>query len=90
MVLERQNMSKRPRISVFRSNKYIYCQIIDDETGKTLVAASGKQPSQVGRILAQKALKKGIKKVWFDRGRYKYHGRVKALAEEARKGGLKF
>ena len=100
-------MNKRPRLSVFRSNQYIYAQIIDDSQGKTLVAASGKnlklsvsvlpkkhskteRASLVGEILAKKALKKGIKKVWFDRGHYQYHGRIKALAEAARKGGLDF
>lgn len=83
-------MNKRLRLSVFRSNKYIYSQIIDDEKGATLVAARGKQPLEVGKILAKKATKLGIKKVWFDRRRYKYHGRVKALAEGARKGGLEF
>lgn len=94
---------KRPRIAVFRSNKYLYAQIIDDQKGHTLVAASdqGLEPaalkktkteraSMVGEILAKKALKKKIKEVWFDRRQYKYHGRVKALAEAARKGGLSF
>ncbi len=84
----------RPRLSVFRSNKYIYAQLIDDIKGETLAAASGgagvAAASEVGGILAGKALKSGIKKVVFDRGGYKYHGRVKALAEGARKGGLKF
>lgn len=95
--------AKRPRISVFRSNRYIYAQIINDEKGETLVAASTfdlkrdskKKPKterarQVGKILAQKALKMGIKKVVFDRDGYKYHGRVKALALGAREGGLVF
>lgn len=130
----------RPRLSVFRSNRHIYAQIINDEKGKTLVAASeadlsnlkadGKHAALktlkgtgntententasvssgnsvssvlqkkhlktdramlVGQLLAKKALKKGIKKVVFDRGSYKYHGRVKALAEGARESGLKF
>lgn len=94
--------TKRPRLTVFRSNKYTYAQIIDDEKGVTLVAASEKEAvkrsskkqtktnraSAVGEILAQKALKKGIKKVSFDRGPYKYHGRIKALAEAVRKKGL--
>ncbi len=95
----------RPRLSVFRSNKHIYAQIIDDEAGHTLVAAStrskelagkleGKtkieQAQLVGQLLAEKALKANIEQVVFDRNGYKYHGRVKALAEGARKGGLKF
>lgn len=95
----------RLRLSVFRSAKYIYGQIIDDKKGQTLVAASDvamKQSSnrviknkterarEVGKILAELALKKGIETVVFDRGRFKYHGRVKALAEGAREGGLKF
>lgn len=95
-------MNKRPRISVFRSNKYIYAQIIDDQRGVSLVSASEaqlkkekkspktKRAELVGKILAEKAIKKGIKKVRFDRRKYKYHGRVKALAERAKKGGLKF
>jgi len=97
---------KRLRLAVFRSNKYIYAQIIDDERGHTLVAASDlgdlrnlsnlsdlgnlEKAREVGKILAKKALKKGIEYVWFDRRKYKYHGRVKALAEGAREGGLKF
>lgn len=93
---------KRLRLAVFRSNKYIYAQIVDDEKGHTLVAAcdreiksSGKllktkKAQLTGKLLAEKALKRGIKTVWFDRRDYKYHGRVKALAEGAREGGLKF
>ena len=91
---------ERPRLCVFRSLKHIYAQIIDD----TIVAAStleipkeqlaGKtkveQAYMVGKLIAEKALKKGITKVVFDRGGYKYHGRVKALAEGAREGGLLF
>lgn len=93
----------RPRLSVFRSNKAIYAQIIDDQKSKTLVSASSLNLSQeeqkltksekafkVGQTLAQKALKAKIKKVVFDRRAYKYHGRVKALADGARKGGLQF
>ncbi|MFZ5365676.1 MAG: 50S ribosomal protein L18 [Patescibacteria group bacterium] len=93
----------RLRLSVFRSNKYIYGQIIDDEEGQTLVAVNDlsnlsdlgnlskiERSRQVGKLLAEEALKKGIKKVYFDRGRFKYHGRVKALAEGAREGGLEF
>jgi len=91
---------KRLRLAVFRSNKYIYAQIIDDEKGHTLVAASDlsnlsdlsrlEKAREVGKILAKKALEKGIEYVWFDRRKYKYHGRVKALAKGAREGGLKF
>lgn len=92
--------AKRPRLSVFRSNKHIYAQLIDDEAGETLLAVSdidfGESGSnkdtafKVGKGLAEKALKKDIKKVVFDRSGYKYHGRVKSLAEGAREGGLKF
>lgn len=90
--------AQRPRLSVFRSNKRIYAQLIDDEAGKTLVAERERELGKgtkteraglVGEKLAQKAIKKGIKTVVFDRGPYRYHGRVKALAEGARKGGLK-
>jgi large subunit ribosomal protein L18 len=91
---------ERPRISVFRSNKYIYGQLIDDRTGRTLVAASSRntggegnkteQARLVGKALAEKALAANINTVVFDRGGYLYHGRVKALAEGAREGGLKF
>lgn len=110
-----------PRLSVFRSSKHIYAQLINDEKGKTLVASSDQEflkpsvkarqsskskkesPSlkekkagkvavayRVGKLIAQKALKMEVTKVIFDRGGYKYHGRVKALAEGAREGGLKF
>lgn len=86
--------AKCPRLSVFRSGKHIYAQLINDIKGETLVAASGganvAAASEVGKALAEKALKLGIKTAVFDRGGYKYHGRVKALAEGARKGGLKF
>lgn len=102
-----KRFGQKVRLSVFRSQKLIYAQIINDEKGETLVSASEKdlknvgaipcgRPSkigkafQVGQILAKKALKKKIKQVYFDRGSYKYHGRVKALAEGARKGGLEF
>lgn len=84
----------RPRLSVFRSNKHIYAQLIDDLEGETLAAASGgadiSAAAEVGKDLAKKALKSGIKKIVFDRGGYKYHGRVKAVAEAAREGGLEF
>lgn len=81
-----------PRLCVFRSSKYIYAQIIDDEKGKTLVAVSGKLASadKVGKSIAKKTIEKKISKVVFDRGGYKYHGRVKALADGARDAGLKF
>jgi len=96
---------ERPRLAVFRSLTHIYVQVIDDSSGHTLVAASdleadvrsqrdGKKKSQiaekVGDTIARKAVEKGIKTVVFERGGYKYHGRVKALAEAARKGGLSF
>ncbi len=94
--------SSRPRLSVFRSLRHIYAQIIDDEMGKTLVAASDKSlkvtekmgkikiAEMVGEDLAKKALSKKIKKVGFDKGASRFHGRVKAVAEGARKGGLDF
>ena|SRR5690606_30392636 len=92
----------RPRLSVFRSSKNIYAQIIDDERGVTLAAAStlegeNKQKgsdkdaaARVGALLAQRAIEKGVKDVVFDRGGYIYHGRVKALADAAREAGLNF
>ena len=92
---------QRPRLSVFRSASHIYAQLIDDENGRTLahvsslkLASSGMKKidvaKRVGEELAAAAKKKGIEKVSFDRGGYAYHGRVKALAEGARAGGLKF
>lgn len=83
---------KVPRLCIFRSNKYIYAQLIDDERGKTLASAKGKfsGAKKVGREVAKKAAEKKINKVVFDKGGYKYHGRVKALADGAREGGLKF
>jgi large subunit ribosomal protein L18 len=93
----------RPRLSVFRSGKHIYAQVIDDRARETLAAAStnekeGKQPktwnveaaSTVGKKIAERALAKGVKQVVFDRGGYIYHGRIKALADAAREGGLEF
>ena len=95
----------RPRLCVFRSLKYMYAQIVDDSVGHTLVSASsldseirnkmaGKTKTEnaelIGSVVAQRALNKGINRVAFDRGGYKYHGRVKALAEGARKAGLEF
>lgn len=93
--------TQRPRLSIFRSNKYIYAQIIDDSAGKTLVAASEKElkndkmtkiqvAEEIGKSIAQKAAKKKVNSVVFDKGAYRYHGRVKALAESARKEGLIF
>jgi large subunit ribosomal protein L18 len=86
--------ASRPRLSVYKSNKYIYAQLIDDIKGKTLVSSKGlkdiKNASSVGEDLAAKAKAKKIKKVVFDRNGYIYHGRVKSLAEGARKGGLQF
>ena len=94
--------AEQPRLAVFRSNKEIYAQIINDATGATLVSASSKQKdikakgtktevaAIVGKAIAEKAVKAGIETISFDRGGYLYHGRVKALAEAAREGGLKF
>jgi large subunit ribosomal protein L18 len=88
---------EKPRLCVFRSAKHIYAQIIDDERGKTMVSASDLElkkvkdkAKEVGKLIAKKALEKKIEKVIFDRGGYNYHGKVKALAEGAREGGLKF
>ena len=91
--------AERPRMSVFRSNKQIYVQVINDTEGKTIVAASSlgmetmpkiQQAEKVGELIAAKALEAGVKAVVFDRNGYLYHGRVKSLADAARKGGLKF
>ncbi len=91
--------AERPRMSVFRSNKGIYVQLIDDLEGRTLAAASSKGISEgtkteiaakVGEAIAKKAIELGIAAVVFDRNGYLFHGRVKSLAEGARKGGLKF
>ena len=95
----------KPRLCVFRSLKYIYAQVVDDSIGHTLASASSLDPEirdkiaaktktegaeLVGSVVAQRAMDKGIRQVAFDRGGYKYHGRVKALAEAARKSGLEF
>jgi large subunit ribosomal protein L18 len=92
----------RPRLAVFRSVKHIYAQVIDDSVGHTLAAASSNEKSgiksggnvagakAVGKLLAERAKEKGVKSVVFDRGGYLYHGRVKALADAAREGGLQF
>ena len=94
--------AERPRLSVFRSEKNIYAQIIDDVAGNTLVAASTVEKAfegnggnmdaakKIGALVAERALQKGIEEVVFDRGGYIYHGRVQELAEGAREGGLKF
>jgi large subunit ribosomal protein L18 len=96
---------EQPRLCIFRSLRAIYAQVIDDDRGHTLVAASSLESRQenggpphpktsasaaVGKLIAERALAQGIGQVVFDRGGYKYHGRVKALAEAAREGGLKF
>jgi large subunit ribosomal protein L18 len=83
-------LSKLPRLTVFRSNRYIYAQVIDDNRGVTLAASSGKEPAEAGALIAQNANANKITNVVFDRGPYKFHGRVKALAEGARRSGLKF
>jgi large subunit ribosomal protein L18 len=90
----------KPRLSVFRSNKAIYAQVIDDSNGTTIVSASSatlkdkvtkvEASTIVGKIIAEKAMAAGITEVVFDRGGYLYHGRIKSLAEGAREGGLKF
>lgn len=86
--------SSVPRLYVFRSNKYLYAQIIDDETGRVIVGNSGKKTVKdsfsIGETIAKRAADSGIEKVIFDRGGYKYHGRIKALADGARRAGLKF
>ena len=101
----RRSAGGRPRLSVFRSSKHIYAQVIDDQKGETLASASSLEKDMrtttntganidaaraVGKLLAERAVKKGIKEVVFDRGGYLYHGRVKALADAARESGLSF
>jgi large subunit ribosomal protein L18 len=92
----------RPRLAVFRSNRYIYAQVIDDDAGRTLAAASSQEKklrdktlstdtaAEVGKLIAARAEEAGVNAVVFDRGGFPYHGRVKALADAAREGGLKF
>ncbi|MDT0295506.1 50S ribosomal protein L18 [Mesonia ostreae] len=94
--------ASKPRLSVYRSNKEIYAQVVDDVSGKTLAAASSRDKgittegtknevsAAVGKLIADKAAKAGVEAITFDRGGYLYHGRVKSLAEGAREGGLKF
>ncbi len=101
----RRTSTGRPRLSVFRSSKHIYAQVIDDLKGVTLASASSLEKSlrdggktgadidaatAVGKLVAERAVKNGVKEVVFDRGQYLYHGRVKALADAAREGGLSF
>ncbi len=101
----RQKGAGRPRLSVFRSSKHIYAQVIDDDAGRTLASASSLDQSlreslktgadkaaaaAVGKLVAERAKEAGVTKVVFDRGAYLYHGRVKALADAAREGGLDF
>jgi len=100
-----EGIASQPRLCVFRSLNHIYAQVIDDSAGKTLVSVSTLEPTLksesnrasktrkaelAGSLLTRRAAEKGIKRVVFDRGGYQYHGRVKALAETARKGGLEF
>jgi large subunit ribosomal protein L18 len=98
-----QNAGGRPRLSVFRSGRHIYAQVIDDLAGATVASASTNEKGTkvakswnieaakvVGKLVAERAVAKGVKQVVFDRGGYIYHGRVKALAEAAREGGLEF
>ena len=82
--------TQRMRLSVFRSNKFIYAQVIDDVKGHTLAHAKGKDAKEVGTKVAEAAKKAKVLKVSFDRRKYKYHGKVKILAEAAREGGLDF
>src|ERR1022692_3778653 len=91
--------TERPRLNVYRSLNHIYAQVIDDQTGQTLVSASTIKmktggnvaaAKEIGKAVAEKAVEKGIKKVVFDRGGYLYHGRIKALADAAREAGLEF
>jgi large subunit ribosomal protein L18 len=99
----KRSANGRPRLSVFRSSKHIYAQVIDDLKGETLAAASSMEKdlrsktgadkdaaAAVGKLVAERAVQGGVKEVIFDRGQYLYHGRVKALADAAREGGLSF
>ena len=95
-----QGTAQQPRLNIFRSNRYIYAQLIDDENGHTLASASSYEPAvanegsksdqakAVGKLIAERAQAAGIERALFDRGGYLYHGRVKSLAEGAREGGL--
>jgi len=101
----RRSAAGRPRLSVYRSNQHIYAQVVDDESGNTVASASTlekevrgpgqysekkQSAAEVGKLIAERAAEKGVKSVIFDRGNKKYHGRVAALAEAAREGGLEF
>ena len=101
----RKNSAGRPRLSVHRSSKHIYAQVIDDAAGRTVAAASSLDKelkaqhksgadkaaaANVGKLIAERAVKAGVKEVVFDRGGYMFHGRIKALADAAREGGLSF
>ena len=97
-----QGTNIKPRLAVFRSNKYIYAQVIDDDSGRTIASASSKESAvkgktltvdtatEVGTLVGARAKDAGVSAVAFDRGGFKYHGRIKALADAARKSGLKF
>ncbi|MGA2967866.1 MAG: 50S ribosomal protein L18 [Candidatus Levyibacteriota bacterium] len=97
-----QGTTARPRLSIFRSNKYVYAQIVDDVKGETIISAAeaelktkekikkSDRAKELGLLIAKKAATKKVTEVVFDRGSYRYHGRVKAVAEGAREGGLKF
>jgi large subunit ribosomal protein L18 len=85
-----KNAEQRMRLSVFRSNKFIYAQVIDDSKGHTLAFAKGKDAKEVGSKVADLAIKEKVKKIVFDRRKYRYHGKVKALADAAREKGLEF
>jgi large subunit ribosomal protein L18 len=97
-----QGSAARPRLAVFRSNRYIYAQVIDDDAGRTLAAASSQEPAmrgrrltketaaEVGKLVATRAKELGISRAIFDRGGYAYHGRIQALADGAREEGLEF
>ncbi len=94
--------TSRPRLAVYRSNRYIYAQVIDDDSGRTIASASSQEKdlrsktlsadtaTEVGKLVAERAKDAGISTVVFDRGGYKYHGRIKALADAAREAGLEF
>jgi len=94
--------SSRPRLAVFRSNRYLYAQVIDDKTGRTLAAASSQEAAlrskslsvetaaEIGKLVAERAKSAGVEAVVFDRGGFTYHGRIKALADAARASGLEF
>ena len=94
--------SQRPRLAVFRSNRYLYAQVIDDQTGRTLAAASSQEAAlrektlsvetatEIGKLVAERAKEAGVEAVVFDRGGFTYHGRIKALADAARASGLEF